>query len=166
MRHEPGTTFTLSILAAALTMHRFWEHKSLDEMTDSEWESLCDGCGKCCLHKLEDDDTGEIYYTDIPCELLDCETGRCQNYAKRTTLVPDCVNIRTLARDVFHWLPATCAYRLLAEGEPLPVWHPLISGDPNTVGQHINTVQGRVKALSLQPPPEDMEEHIVHWVDF
>lgn len=113
---------------------RFWQLKRLEEMTDSEWESLCDGCGRCCLHKLEDEDTGEIFFTRMACRLLDLNTCRCARYRERRSLVPDCMDLRN-GFTHFHWLPSTCAYRLLAEGSPLPEWHPLISGDPRTVSQ-------------------------------
>ncbi|HMO29762.1 YcgN family cysteine cluster protein [Enterovirga sp.] len=111
----------------------FWIAKSLEAMTTQEWESLCDGCGRCCLVKLEDEETGEIHYTDVGCTLLDPQDCRCRDYDNRQSRVPDCVrltpqNVRTL-----RWLPATCAYRLLAEGKALAWWHPLVSGCPETV---------------------------------
>jgi len=110
----------------------FWE-RPLETLDGQEWEALCDGCGRCCLHKLEDEDTGEIVHTWLACRLLDCDTGRCSDYANRIRQVPDClqVNIRTVAE--YDWLPPTCAYRLRFLGEALPDWHPLISGNPETV---------------------------------
>ena len=113
----------------------FWKTKSLTEMTREEWEQLCDGCGRCCLNKLEDDDSGQFLYTRAACKLLDLKTCRCSDYANRAKRVSDCVtltpeNVRSLG-----WLPATCAYRLLDEGKPLAWWHPLVSGRPGTVDE-------------------------------
>lgn len=102
-------------------------------MTHTEWESLCDGCGRCCLHKLEDDADERMYYTRVACELLDISTCRCKDYANRQKTVPDCIQLSVEQAHFFDWLPDTCAYRLLAEGEPLPDWHPLITGDPQSV---------------------------------
>ncbi len=102
-------------------------------MTHTEWESLCDGCGRCCLHKLEDDADGRMYYTRVACELLDISTCRCKDYANRQKTVPDCIQLSVEQAHFFDWLPDTCAYRLLAEGESLPEWHPLITGDPQSV---------------------------------
>ena len=101
-------------------------------MSSSEWESLCDGCGKCCVLKLEDIDTEEIYYTDVGCELLDCKTCRCLNYADRKKLVPDCVVLTADGLDALHWMPKSCAYRLVNEGLSLPDWHPLVTGIANS----------------------------------
>tara|TARA_R110002167_G_scaffold80291_3_gene220726 strand:- start:12253 stop:12702 length:450 start_codon:yes stop_codon:yes gene_type:complete len=111
----------------------FWLTKPLAEMSDSEWESLCDGCGKCCLHKIEDEDTDELLYTRIACRQLDLSSVRCRDYAGRFKAVPACLNVRDLAPEKYHWLPLTCAYRLLAESKPLPDWHPLISGSLGSV---------------------------------
>lgn len=111
----------------------FWKHKRLSQMTHDEWESLCDGCGRCCLHKLEDEEDGRIYYTRAACDLLDIKACRCRDYANRQTLMPDCIQLSVDHAEYFDWLPETCAYRLLAEGEPIPEWHPLISGDPDSV---------------------------------
>ncbi len=106
----------------------FWEKKSLDEMTLSEWESICDGCGLCCLTKLQDDETEEIVYTRIVCDYSDLTTGRCGDYPNRSTNVPTCVQLTQDRVAEFDWLPDTCAYRILYRGQPLPNWHPLISG--------------------------------------
>jgi len=125
----------------------FWKAKSLEDMSPREWESLCDGCGKCCLSKLEDEDTGQIYWTDVGCRLLNMRTCRCADYKNRFSLVQDCVqltpaNVRTIA-----WLPSTCAYRLVAEGKDLADWHPLVSGDKRTVHTAGISMRGRVRAL-------------------
>ncbi|MEH6825753.1 MAG: YcgN family cysteine cluster protein [Motiliproteus sp.] len=111
----------------------FWLTKTLTEMSAAEWESLCDGCGKCCLHKIEDEDTDELLYTRIACRQLDLGTVRCRDYAGRFKAVPECLNVRDLASENYHWLPLTCAYRLLAESQPLPDWHPLISASLDSV---------------------------------
>ena len=108
----------------------FWETKALAELTQAEWEALCDGCGKCCLHKLEDEDTGELFHTNVACRLLDLATGRCSRYADRFRWVPDCVQLTPAEVRRARWLPATCAYQRRAEGQPLPDWHPLRTGDP------------------------------------
>ena len=113
----------------------FWETKSLDQMTPDEWESLCDGCGKCCVIKLEDVDNGEIHYTDIGCRLLDPTTCRCKDYDKRKQHVPDCVQLSPERQQVTAMDAANCAYRLLHEGKPLPRWHPLVTGDPEKHAQ-------------------------------
>lgn len=120
----------------------FWKTKSLAEMSRAEWESLCDGCGRCCLNKLEDEDTGQYLYTRAACKLLDLETCRCTDYANRHARVPDCVALTPENVGGLGWLPATCAYRLLEEGKSLPWWHPLVSGRPDTVAEAGITVAG------------------------
>jgi len=120
-------------MAQNKTSEQFWKQKRLSEMTHEEWERLCDGCGRCCLHKLEDEDEGHIYYTRAVCALLDIHSCRCKDYARRQYVMPDCVVLSLEHRDYFDWLPESCAYRLLAEGKPLPDWHPLVSGDPDSV---------------------------------
>lgn len=138
----------------------FWRRKTLAEMTRGEWESLCDGCAKCCLDKLQDDDTGEISYTEVACRLLDLGTCRCTDYANRKRFVPDCVVLtpRMVAR--LTWLPSSCAYRLISEGRDLEWWHPLVSGDPETVHRAGVSVRGRAVPEALAG---DLEDHIVHW---
>jgi len=121
----------------------FWKRKTLVEMTRAEWESLCDGCGKCCLNKIDDPATGRARFTDVACRLLDLDTCRCTAYAERTRFVPECRVIMPGNASRADLLPSTCAYRLLAEGKDLPEWHPLVSGDPATVHQAGVSVRGR-----------------------
>ena len=141
----------------------FWKTKTLEEMSDLEWESLCDGCARCCLEKLEDEDTGKIYLTHVSCKLLDAGPCTCKDYPNRSEKVSDCVrltpgNVRTL-----NWLPPSCGYRLVAEGRDLYWWHPLISGDPNTVHEAGVSVRGRVQATEDDIAAADLEDHIVNW---
>ena len=142
----------------------FWKTKSLEQMTDSEWESLCDGCGHCCLVKLEDaDDKNRTYFTDVGCRLLDGDTCRCSDYKNRTQKVPDCVRLtpRNVRRIV--WLPPTCGYRLVADGRNLYWWHPLVSGDPETVHTAGISVKGKVGADEDAVRDEELEDRIVQW---
>lgn len=141
----------------------FWQRKRLDQMTPGEWESLCDGCGKCCLNKLEDEDTGEVYHTDLACQYLDTDRCQCTVYSDRLNRVPGCTVLTPDTVNDYHWLPHTCAYRTLAEGRPLPDWHPLVSGDPDSVHQAGVSVRHKVVSEN-QVPEEDWEEHIIHWV--
>ena len=138
----------------------FWKLKSLAELSVNEWESLCDGCGKCCLHKLENEDTGEVSYTDIACALLDTENCRCSNYLKRTLVVSDCIKLTATNLSNLAWLPPTCAYRLISEGKDLAWWHPLVSGDPDTV--HQANISVRSRAIS-EKQAGNLEDHIVKW---
>ncbi len=126
----------------------FWRRKQLEEMTRKEWESLCDGCGQCCLIKLEDEDDGTIYLTKLACALLDVGTCRCSDYRNRHDLMPDCVSITPEKVRELPWLPATCAYRLIAEGKELAWWHPLVSGDPETVHSAGISVRGLARSES------------------
>jgi uncharacterized cysteine cluster protein YcgN (CxxCxxCC family) len=143
------------------TVMKFWETKTLSEMSVSEWESLCDNCGKCCLHKLQDDETEEIFYTSVVCDLIDLETCRCTHYADRCTRVPDCLDLKQHNFSEYTWLPTTCAYKLLAEGQPLPDWHPLITGNPNSVIEAGVSIRSYAMKESTVDNPED---HIIEWL--
>ena len=140
----------------------FWKTKTLEEMSAAEWESLCDGCGKCCLSKLEDEDTGDIYFTTVGCRLLDSQACRCRDYANRTALVSDCVRLTPQSVCTISWLPSTCAYRLIAEGRDLYWWHHLISGSTDTVHQAGISVRGKVEAVETDlAEPEDYFDYLV-----
>ncbi|MCK0098559.1 YcgN family cysteine cluster protein [Qipengyuania sp. S6317L1] len=141
------------------TRERFWE-RPLAELTRAEWEALCDGCGKCCLHKIEDADTGEIEDTNVACKLLDCSTALCSDYRNRRAFVPDCLRLTLKIVEDVPWLPLTCAYRIRAEGRPLPGWHYLISGDREDVTRAGVSVAGRVISETEAGP---LEHHIVEW---
>ncbi|MPZ56930.1 MAG: YcgN family cysteine cluster protein [Rhizobiales bacterium] len=141
----------------------FWKRKALRQMTDSEWESLCDGCGRCCLSKLEDEDTHEVHFTDIGCRLLDGQTCRCHDYPNRTALVDDCVRLTPEVVETIAWLPPSCAYRLVREGRDLYWWHPLVSGDPETVHAAGVSIRGRLSASEDDIGDEEFEKRIVDW---
>ncbi len=141
----------------------FWKKKSLSQMSEKEWEAVCDGCGRCCLNKLEDWDTGEIHYTNIACSLFDEKTCRCGDYANRFAIVPDCVKLEPGDVGSLHWLPPSCGYRLLDEGKDLPDWHPLISGTPETVHTSGASVRGKIVSEEGMTV-EDYEDHLVDWV--
>ncbi len=121
----------------------FWKTKTLRQMSSSEWEALCDGCGKCCLIKLIDDLSDDLHYTTVACKLLDCDSCRCGDYNNRKKLVEDCVILSPRLVEELHWMPSTCAYRLIYEGKDLYWWHPLVSGNPNTVHEAGISVKGR-----------------------
>jgi uncharacterized cysteine cluster protein YcgN (CxxCxxCC family) len=140
---------------------RFWE-RPLADLDQAEWEALCDGCGRCCLHKVEYEDTGEIEHTNVACTLLDCQSARCTDYKRRKAFVPDCLQLTLRIVDKVEWLPPTCAYRLRAEGQPLPPWHYLISGDREDVVRAGVSVAGRVIS-EIEAGP--LEHHIVDWGD-
>jgi len=140
----------------------FWEAKTLEEMTDEEWESVCDGCGRCCLHKLEDDETGEVHFTRVSCKLLNVSTCRCSDYADRFSQVPDCLTIKPLTREKINWLPESCAYRKLSEGKPLENWHPLISGTSQSV--HSSRISVSDRCISeTEVADSDYFFHLVQW---
>lgn len=140
---------------------RFWETVPLSKMSPAEWEALCDGCGKCCLHKIEYEDTGEVEFTSVACRLLDGQTCRCTQYPIRHQFVPDCVTLtaRKLP-DVAYWLPQTCAYRLLHFGEALYEWHPLISGDPDSVHRAGMSMRGRT-VPEFEVDEEDWDDYVI-----
>ncbi|MGD9916011.1 MAG: YcgN family cysteine cluster protein [Rhizobiaceae bacterium] len=138
----------------------FWETKALNEMTAPEWESLCDGCGKCCLAKLEDEDTGEIHWTSIGCRLFDASACRCSDYVNRLKKVSDCVRLTPENVVTLSWLPKSCAYRVIAEGRKLQWWHPLISGRADTVHEAGISMRGRVTALETDM--DEIEEYFDH----
>ena len=137
----------------------FWELE-LGELTRAEWEALCDGCGRCCLHKIEDDETGEITGTNVACKLLDTNTAQCRDYRNRRTFVPDCLRLTPRLVNQVNWLPSSCAYRLRADGDPLPEWHYLICGDREAVKYAGISVAGRVVSETDAGP---LEHHIVEW---
>lgn len=141
----------------------FWRRKTMSEMTRAEWESLCDGCGRCCLNKLIDEDTNATVFTDVGCKLLDGKSCRCRDYAHRQSKVKDCVRLTPRNVRRLKWLPPTCAYRLVAEGKDLAWWHPLVSGDPETVHRAGVSVRGRVTASEADVPDDRLEEYIVTW---
>lgn len=141
----------------------YWDEKPLTELTAREWESLCDGCGRCCLVKLEDEDTGRVYFTEIACRLLDVTTCRCSDYAHRRRRVRDCLKLTPDLAASLAWLPPTCAYRLRAEGRRLPWWHPLVSGSPETVHEAGISVRGRVRLTEADLAIDDYAGHIASW---
>jgi uncharacterized cysteine cluster protein YcgN (CxxCxxCC family) len=141
----------------------FWRRKAMKDMTQAEWESLCDGCGRCCLKKVQEQGTRRTHYTDVGCRLLDSETCCCTDYTNRTAHVKDCVSLTAGNIDRLAWLPPTCAYRLVASGQDLYWWHPLVSGDPETVHRAGVSVRGKVGANEFFVPDRDLADHIVRW---
>ncbi len=141
---------------------RFWETKALRDMSQQEWESLCDGCGRCCVVKLEEEDTGAIYPTSVSCRLLDTNTCRCTDYDNRHDEVPDCVKLNRDNVSRLGWLPDTCAYRRIAEGRGLAWWHPLVSGTPRTVVDAGISISGRVRP-ETEVAEEDLVNFMIEW---
>ena len=138
----------------------FWKTKRLDEMTREEWESLCDGCAQCCLIKFEDEDSGRIYHTNVVCEYLEIFHCRCTRYEERSVLVPTCVTLTPTLAGELAWMPETCAYRRLAEGRDLPLWHPLVSGSPDAVHKAGMSVRGKVVS-GQDVDEEDLPDYVV-----
>jgi len=140
-------------------MSHWWE-KPLEKLSDGEWEQLCDGCGLCCMHKFVDEDSGEMLYTDVACRLFDANSCRCTDYLRRSEQVPDCMRIRHFTAEQFGWLPESCAYRLRLEGKPLLDWHPLISGDADSVHDAGISMQGRCVS-ETEVDEDDLPMHII-----
>lgn len=139
----------------------FWQRKTLEQMTDEEWESLCDGCGQCCMHKLLDADTNEIYFTNVACDQLNLKTCQCKHYAERFRYEPDCIKLTRDNLATFRWLPLTCAYRLIAEGKSLPAWHPLKTGSKLAMHQaKISVRHIAVREIEVM----DWEDHIINTI--
>lgn len=138
----------------------FWKRKSLEELSPDEWEALCDGCARCCIIKFEDEDTKEIFFTDVVCQYLDLDTCHCTRYDDRGWLVPTCLTLTPAMIRQLSWMPETCAYRLLAEGKSLPPWHPLVTGSRESVQQAGASVRGLVIS-EKDVPAAELEEHII-----
>ncbi|MGU9961856.1 MAG: YcgN family cysteine cluster protein [Candidatus Puniceispirillales bacterium WSBS_2018_MAG_OTU23] len=145
-----------------MTTPPFWQVTALSDMTDDEWESLCDGCGKCCVIKLEDIDTSVIHYTDVGCRLLDGDTCQCKDYSNRKAIVPDCVILTPKNLEEISWMPMSCAYRRLSEGRGLPEWHPLITGDKDSTHKAGMSVRGKIFTES-DIADDDYPDHITDW---
>ena len=140
----------------------FWKTKKLTEMTTEEWESLCDNCGKCCLHKLEDEDTGKIVFTNVACKLINLNTCRCTRYNERNRLVAECLDLKKYDFAQYNWLPSTCAYRLLNDGKELPAWHPLLSGNPASVKR----AGASISSYAIkESDAKNLEDHIIEWLN-
>jgi uncharacterized cysteine cluster protein YcgN (CxxCxxCC family) len=159
----PAPAKTPSLRPAPPAPEPFWKTKRLEEMTPAEWESLCDGCGRCCLNKLVEEGSDKTLFTDVACKLLDHDTCRCKDYDNRLKTVEDCVLLTPESLREITWLPPSCAYVLLAKGRDLYWWHPLVSGDPDTVHTAGVSVKGRVGACETQVPDEELEKWIVSW---
>jgi uncharacterized cysteine cluster protein YcgN (CxxCxxCC family) len=160
---KTGIPGSISAPVFITTCRPFWKEKSLERMTRKEWELLCDGCGKCCLFKLEDAKTGKVSYTNVCCGLLDLRTCRCKSYKKRGLLLSSCAILTPNRVAQFHWLPRTCTYRLLYEGKDLPPWHHLVCGDRNLIHHLGHSVKAKVISEEYIPPGQ-LENYIVDWV--
>lgn len=143
----------------------FWRSKTLEQMTSTEWELLCDGCALCCLQKVEDEETEEVFYTEVVCHLMD-DNCRCTQYQRRTELVPNCIKLRPEDVEAFHWLPATCAYRLIHEGKPLPEWHPLLTGRSDSVITAGVSVKDIYRVKDNQVTDEQLLDYIIEYPSF
>lgn len=141
----------------------FWKNYSLEQLNPAEWEALCDGCGSCCLIKLEDEESNEVAYTKVACKLLDCSTGHCSDYADRLNYVPDCIQLTPEKLQHINWLPSSCAYRRLNENKPLPSWHYLKTGSRDNVIKARKSVAGRCIS-ELDIDEDEIDEYIVRWV--
>ncbi|MES9901524.1 MAG: YcgN family cysteine cluster protein [Sedimenticola sp.] len=139
----------------------FWKRKELNQLNSDEWEQLCDGCAKCCLHRFEDEETREIHFTNVCCRYLNQQSCSCTDYANRSINVPDCVSVTLAVLDDPYWLPESCAYRLLAEGKTLPEWHPLVSGNRESVILSGNSIGGRVIS---ELEADALEHHMIDWI--
>ena len=145
-------------------MNDWWNSTPLEQLSVEQWEALCDGCAKCCLHKLEDEDSGEVFYTGVRCRYLNEDSCSCSDYANRSVLVPNCIHLEQGSVGELDWLPSTCTYRLRGAGESLPEWHYLVSGSRETVHELGASIRGR--AISDEyVHPDGYDEHIVHWVE-
>jgi len=138
----------------------FWKHKSLAAMTNDEWEALCDGCGFCCLYKIEDADTGEILLTHVACRFLDLHSVTCKLYKNRFNAMPTCIKLTPAKVEALDWLPDSCAYRLVLQGKPLPAWHPLVSGNPDSIHQSSHSIQGKAQQES-DVNMDHLEDYII-----
>ncbi|NND00873.1 MAG: YcgN family cysteine cluster protein [Gammaproteobacteria bacterium] len=142
----------------------FWKTKKLHEMTGAEWESVCDGCGKCCLQQLQDEQTEQLVFTDVACDLLDAGTCRCRDYPNRSVMVPECLSLNNENVEACaEFTPSTCAYRLLLQGDDLPAWHHLVSGDREMVHNTGNSVRGRIR-MQRHVDSERLEDYVVDWL--
>jgi uncharacterized cysteine cluster protein YcgN (CxxCxxCC family) len=145
-----------------LPQNQFWKTIPLDQLEKKQWESLCDGCGKCCVLKLEDADTGDIHYTDVSCKLLNCQTAKCTKYNERKKHVPDCILLTPNNLSILNWMPKSCAYRLVHENKDLPNWHPLVTGKPDSTRLAGHSVADRV-VPETGVLEDDLPDHIKHW---
>ena len=145
-----------------MPQNQFWKTTPLDQLSKDQWESLCDGCGKCCVLKLEDVDTGDVHYTDVSCKLLDCQTAKCKKYAERKNYVPDCMVLAPTNLSMLTWMPDSCAYKLIYENKDLPCWHPLVTGNPNSTRLAGHSVAGQV-VPEASVFEEDLPHHLKNW---